>query len=94
MEVSGGGTMTLERPTLDVAISTALSAQASARAGRGRMTNYFKDKQGRIVVPLKIRGPLENPSVDLNAGKIADTRLPQNVEKGFSSFFNRLFRSR
>jgi AsmA protein len=94
VEVRGDGTMTLERPTLDVAISTALSTQASARAGRGRMTNYFKDKQGRIVVPLKIHGPLENPSVDLNAGKIANTGLPQNVEKGFSSFFKRLFRGR
>jgi uncharacterized protein involved in outer membrane biogenesis len=94
MEVSGDGTMTIEQPTLDVAISTALSPQASARAGRGRVTNYFKDKQGRIVVPLKIRGPVENPSVDLDAGKVAETGLPQNVEKGFSSFFKRLFRNR
>ncbi|MGH7797128.1 MAG: AsmA family protein [Candidatus Binatia bacterium] len=94
MEVSGDGTMTIEQPTLDVAISTALSPQVSARAGRGRMTTFFKDKRGRIVVPLKINGPVENPSVDLNAGKIAETGLPQNVEKGFSSFFKRLFRNR
>jgi AsmA protein len=94
MEVSGDGTMTLEQPSLDVAISTALSPQASARAGRGRVTTYFKDKRGRIVVPLKVSGPVENPSVDLNAGKIAETGLPQNVEKGFNSFFKRLFRNR
>ena len=93
MEVSGGGTMTIEQPILDVAVSTALSPQVSARAGHGRMTSYFKDKQGRIVVPLRISGPVENPSLDLNAGKIAETGLPQNVEKGFSSFFKRLFRS-
>ncbi|HEX9787421.1 MAG TPA: AsmA-like C-terminal region-containing protein, partial [Candidatus Binatia bacterium] len=94
MEVSGDGTMTLEQPSLDVAISTTLSPQASARAGRGRVTTYFKDKRGRIVVPLKVSGPVENPSVDLNAGKIAETGLPQNVEKGFNSFFKRLFRNR
>lgn len=94
MEVNGDGTMTLEQPTLDVAISTALSAQASARAGRGRTTVFFKDKRGRIVVPLKITGPLENPSVNLNAGKLAEVGLPQNVEKGFGSFFKQLFRSR
>jgi len=32
--------------------------------------------------------------VDLNAGRLAETGLPQNAEKGFSSFFKRLFRSR
>lgn len=94
MEVSGDGTMTLDRPTLDVAVSTALSPQASARAGRGRVTSYLKDKQGRIVVPLTIRGPVENPSVDLNAGEIAGRGLPENAEKGFSTLVNRLFRSR
>jgi uncharacterized protein involved in outer membrane biogenesis len=94
MEVNGDGTMTIEQPTLNVAVSTALSPQASARAGRGRMTSFFKDKQGRVVVPLKIAGPVENPSVDLNASKLAETGLPQNAEKGFSTFFKRLFRSR
>jgi len=94
MEVNGDGTMTLEQPTLDMAISTALSAQASARAGRGRTTMFFKNNRGRIVVPLKVTGPVENPSVNLNAGKLAETGLPQNVEKGFGSFFKQLFRSR
>ncbi|MGE5219699.1 MAG: AsmA family protein [Chloroflexota bacterium] len=94
MEVTGNGTMTLEQPTLDMAVSTALAPQASARAGRGRVTNFFKNKQGRIVVPLKVTGPVENPSVNLNTGKLAESGLPQNVEQGFSSFFKRLFRSR
>jgi AsmA protein len=94
MEVTGGGTMTIEQPTLNLTVDTALSPQASTRAGRGRVTTFFKDKQGRIVVPLKVVGPVENPSVDLNAGKLAETGLPQNAEKGFSSFFKRLFRSR
>ena len=94
MEVNGSGTLTIEQPTLDMTASAALSRQASMRAGRGRMATFFKDKYGRIVVPLKVVGPLENPSVDLNAGKLAETGLPQNAEKGFSSFFKRLFRSR
>jgi uncharacterized protein involved in outer membrane biogenesis len=94
MEVTGGGTMTIEQPTLNLTVDTALSPQASTRAGRARVTTFLKDKQGRIVVPLKIVGPVENPSVDLNTGKLAETGLPQNAEKGFSSFFKRLFRSR
>ena len=94
MELTGNGTMTIERPTLDLAMSTALSPQASARAGRAKMTSFFKDKQGRVVVPLRVSGPVENPSVNLNAEKLVETGLPQNAEKGFSSLFNRLFRSR
>jgi AsmA protein len=94
MEVTGDGTMTIEQPTLNLAINTALSPQASTRAGRGRVTSFFKDKQGRVVVPLKVVGPVENPSVDLNASKLAGTGLPQNTEKGLGSFFKRLFRSR
>jgi len=92
IEANGSGTMTLDQPTLDLTISTALSPQASARAGHGRVSTFFKDKQGRIVVPLRVNGPVENPSVNLNAEKLIETGLPQNAEKGFTSFFNRLFR--
>ncbi len=94
MEVTGNGTLTIERPALNLAISAALSQRASSRAGGGRVTAFFKDRQGRMVVPLKVVGPVENPSVDLNAGKLAETGLPQNVEKGVGSFFRQLFRSR
>ena len=94
MEVSGHGTMTLEQPTLDLALSTALSPQASARITRAKISTFFRDKQGRVVVPLKVTGPVENPSVNLHAEKLVEAGLPQNAEKGFSSFFKRLFRSR
>jgi AsmA protein len=94
MEVSGHGTMTLEQPTLDLALSTALSPQASARTTHAKISTFFRDKQGRVVVPLKVTGPVENPSVNLHAEKLVEAGLPQNAEKGFSSFFKRLFRSR
>lgn len=93
-EASGNGTVTLDQATLDMAVDTALSREASARAGRGRMTTYLKDKQGRIVVPLTIRGPLQDPSVDLNARKFAERRLPQNAERGFRTLAKRMFHSR
>ncbi|MGH7873474.1 MAG: AsmA-like C-terminal region-containing protein, partial [Candidatus Binatia bacterium] len=92
LEVTGDGTMTLEQPTLDMTISTALSPQASARTGRS--ASFFKDKQGRIVVPLKVSGRLEKPSVELNGAKLAETALPGNAEKSFGSFFKQLFRNR
>ena len=94
LEVTGDGTMTLEQPTLDIAISTALSPQASKQTGRGRTASFFKDNQGRVVVPLKVSGRLENPSVELNSAKLAETGLPANAEKSLGSFFKQLFRSR
>ena len=94
LEVNGTGTMTLEQPTLDMALDTALSSQASARAGLPRAATFFKDRQGRVVVPLKVTGPVEKPAVNLNTEKLAGTALPQKVEKGVSSFFRQLFRGR
>jgi len=71
-----------------------LSPIASARTGRGRSVTAFKDGQGRIVVPLKVTGPVENPTVNLNAEKLGETGLPKTMEKGFTSFFKNLFRGR
>lgn len=93
IEVHGNGTMTLERPKLNLAIETALSAQASRRSGKGRTASFFKNDQGRVVVPLKISGPVESPSVDLDSAKLVQRRSGQTVEQGFGSFFKQLFRT-
>ena len=84
--------MTLDRPTLNMAVETALSNEASARAGRGRAAAFFKDGQGRIVVPLKITGPAENPAVNLDSEKILTKGMGEKMEKGLGSFFKQLFR--
>ena len=94
MEVTGNGTMTLEQPALDILLNTTLSPQASARTGGGRSVSFLKDHQGRIMVPLRVAGPVENPSVNLNVAKLSESGLPKTVEKGFSSFFKHLFRGR
>jgi len=94
MEVDGNGTLTLEQPTLSMELRTTLSPQASARAGRGRTAAFFKDSQGRVVVPLKVSGPLENPAVNLNSEKLLESGVPKSAEKGLGSFFKGLFRSR
>jgi len=93
LEVSGHGTMTLEQPALNLALDTKLSQQASTRVGYGRAATVFRDRDGRIVVPLKVTGPIENPAVSLNAEKAAVTGMPQKIEKGFGSFFKQLFRN-
>jgi hypothetical protein len=93
-EMNGSGTMTIERPSLNIAMEVVLSAQASARAGKGKTANFFKDSQGRIVVPLKIAGPVDNPSVDLDSSKVLQRGSGKVGEKGFGTFFKQLFRNR
>ncbi|HEU4344980.1 MAG TPA: AsmA-like C-terminal region-containing protein [Candidatus Binatia bacterium] len=88
MEVNGAGTMTLDQPNLDLAIETALTAQASARARGSRTATLFKNPEGRIVVPLKITGPVENPTVNLNAEKLAQKGMSRSFDKSFTAFFN------
>jgi len=92
MEVAGSGTMTLNQPELNLALEAKLSAPASARAGRGRATTFFKDSQGRVVVPLKITGPVENPSVNLDSAKMAQRGMNRSLEKSLGSFFKQMFR--
>jgi uncharacterized protein involved in outer membrane biogenesis len=94
MEVRGAGTMTLSQPTLDMGIEATLSHQASARAAGGRTTTFFRDKQGRIVVPLRITGRVENPSVDLDSEKMLQRGVPKSTEKGVGSLFKQFFQSR
>ena len=84
IEMNGSGTMTLERPSLNIAMEAVLSTQASARAGQGKTATFFKDSQGRIVVPLKITGPVERASVDLDSSKMLQRGSGQVVEKALA----------
>ncbi len=86
MEATGSGKMSLPSPSLDVGIEVALAPELSARAGSGKAITFFKDSQGRIVVPLKIRGPIREPSVSLDSSKL--------IKKGIGQFFERFFRGR
>jgi AsmA protein len=92
MEIHGAGTMTLNQPHLNMAVETTLSAEASARTTRGKTMTFFKDSEGRIVVPLRITGPVENPSVNLDTEKLAEKGITRSLEKNLSSFFKQFFR--
>lgn len=92
MEASGLGTMTLDQPKLNVAMDTALLARSMSRSVTGKAVAFFKDGEGRIVVPLKITGPVENPAVDLDTEKLVAKGMPLSKEKNFGSLFRQLFR--
>jgi AsmA protein len=92
MEANGTGTMTLEQPTLNLAVETTLSRQLATRAPKAKAVNLFKDSQGRVVVPLRLSGPLESPVVNLDTEKIAQKGLTGSQEKNFSALVKQLFR--
>ena len=92
MEVRGAGTMTLNQPYLNMAVETTLSADASARVSRDKPVGVFKNSEGRIVVPLRITGPVENPSVNLDPGKLTERGVTRSLEKNLGNFFNQFFR--
>jgi hypothetical protein len=81
MEAEGGGKMNLEPQTLDIAIEAALAPEVSARAGSGKAQTFLKDKQGRIVVPLKVTGPAKGPSVNMDSQKLVTKGLGQMLEE-------------
>lgn len=86
MEAVGGGKIALAAPSLDLGIEAALAPDLSARAGSGKSATFFKDSQGRIVVPLRITGPVHGPSVSLDSSKV--------MKKGLGQLFERFFKSR
>lgn len=86
MEAKGDGTMTLASPTLDLRLQAALSPQLSARVRGGNATAFFKDSEGRVVIPLRIAGPANNPSVALDSREV--------IKKGAGQFLERFFRRR
>ncbi len=56
------------------------------RSLRGNVATFFKDNQERIVVPLKITGPVKRPSVSLDRRKV--------IKKGVGQLFERFFKWR
>ena len=94
LEARGGGKMALSPPSLDLSIETALSPEISARAGSGKATTFFKDDQGRLVTPLKVRGPVNRPSVDLDKEKLVRKGLGQLLERGPGQLFERFFKKK
>lgn len=92
LDVTGNGTMSLDQPTLNMALEATLAPQASARSSRGKTTVMLKDNHGQIVVPLKITGTVENPSVNIDGEKMAQKGIAKSAEKSFGLFFKQLFR--
>jgi hypothetical protein len=94
LEVNGKGTMTLNRPVLDLRLDAALSSAAAASSSRGKTVSFLTDSEGRVVVPLKITGRVESPSVNLDSEKALARGIGRNAERGLGAIFKKLFRGK
>jgi len=92
MEVNGSGTMTIEQPTLDMGLETTVPVAPLNRLGKNPAVAIFKTVQGRAVVPLKVTGPLEHPSVNLDLAKVVEKGTLPSLDKRMGSFFRQLFK--
>jgi AsmA family/AsmA-like C-terminal region len=91
MEVHGTGKMNLQRANLDIELDTVLSAETSARSP-SKSLSFFKDEQGRVVVPLKVTGPVESPAVNLDGEKLAERGMNSSKRNSFGALFKQFFR--
>lgn len=55
---------------IDALTDLRLSPQLSAKLPTGKLVSYSKDKDGWSVIPLKVGGTTENPSVTLNTAAL------------------------
>jgi AsmA protein len=94
MEAQGGGKMNLAAETLDLGIEAALAPGVSARMASAKATTFFKDSQGRVVVPLKITGPVKSPSVNLDSEKSVKKGFGEMPEKSQGAGFEPLFKKK
>ncbi|HEX6175487.1 MAG TPA: AsmA family protein [Candidatus Binatia bacterium] len=91
VELKGVGTMTLARQALNIGMDATLSPQASRKASRGRTSQFFKNQRGQLVVPLTVTGNAQNPTVDLDSGKLAQRGATRSMERSLGTFFRQLF---
>jgi hypothetical protein len=92
MEVHGTGKMNLQRANLNIALDTVLSAETSARTLSSKSLGFFKDDQGRLVVPLRVTGPVDSPAVNLDSEKLAERGMSSSKRNNFGALFKQFFR--
>ncbi|HEX8948849.1 MAG TPA: hypothetical protein VF790_07815, partial [Dissulfurispiraceae bacterium] len=71
---------------MDILADLRLSPELASRLSRAKLAGYIKDQEGWSVVPLKISGTTEKPSVALNlsgVGKRLQKGLQQELEQRF-----------
>jgi uncharacterized protein involved in outer membrane biogenesis len=74
MDARGRGRLFIETQTVDVTLQAALTPAVSARLVSARRATFATDGRGRMLVPLRISGPVARPGVNIEAPKVIARR--------------------
>jgi AsmA protein len=74
MDARGRGTLYVETRTVAITLQAALTPALSARLVSARRAAFSTDGRGRMLVPLRINGPVTRPSVNVEAPKVVARR--------------------
>jgi uncharacterized protein involved in outer membrane biogenesis len=80
--LAGEGTIRFDR-SLDLRMIATLSPALSSRLGSHLgLFNHLADSQGRISLPLTVRGTAAAPKISVNVRAVAERELPDIVRRG------------
>jgi len=86
-DLNGSATLALETGMIDGTIDMILSEELSAQAGTD-LARFTRD-EGRIVLPAKLGGTLEQPRITINATAAIKRGLQNEIERRFKGLFGR-----
>jgi uncharacterized protein involved in outer membrane biogenesis len=84
---AGSGTLALETGALDGALEMTLSEELSAQAGTDLAR--FTVREGRIVLPARLGGTLEQPRLAIDASAAIKRGLQNELERRLKGLFGR-----
>jgi hypothetical protein len=88
LNASGGGSFDPVDGSVDILFTVTLAAAETAGLiGKNRELRILLDDQGRLALPVKVNGPLLEPSINVDLEKVLSRRLgaeePEEKVKGF-----------
>jgi hypothetical protein len=86
-DVAGTATLALEPGALDGTVDLTLSEELSAQAGTD-LARYTREGD-RIVLPARLGGTLEKPSITINALAAARRGIQNEIQRRFKGLFGR-----
>ncbi len=86
-DLTGSGTLTLETGALDGTLDMTLSEELSAQAGTD-LARFTRD-EGRVVLPARLGGTLEQPRITINATAAIRRGLQNEIQQRLKGLFGR-----
>jgi hypothetical protein len=79
---AGRGSFDPERGAVDLELTARLDAEATAElVGEHRELRLLVDEQGRLALPVSVRGPLLSPSIGVELGELLSDEVEDEVKK-------------